>query len=223
MGGVLMQLPPYVTAKHPDKTHETLRYLEWAQVKLAEGLPDAPMLVEFRHPSWVIGDQLAETMRFLSERDMVYVSVDSPQFPERTTMPPVTAATAPWAYVRLHGRNRETFFAKVPSAAERFDYLYTPDELAEWDEPIRDLADETERAWVMFNNCKYDYAPRNAREMAEILGDVVAPREGGAATGEPAESGGASGSSPTAPQAGEPSGGLDGPAEPGSDQLGFDI
>ena len=28
----------------------------------------------------------------------------------------------------------------------------------------------------MFNNCKYDYAPRNARDMAEILGDVAAPR-----------------------------------------------
>ena len=37
----------------------------------------------------------------------------------------------------------------------------------------------------MFNNCKYDYAPRNAREMAEILGDVVASREGGAVTGDP--------------------------------------
>jgi hypothetical protein len=39
----------------------------------------------------------------------------------------------------------------------------------------------------MFNNCKYDYAPRNAREMAEILGDIVAPREGDVATGDPAD------------------------------------
>jgi hypothetical protein len=37
----------------------------------------------------------------------------------------------------------------------------------------------------MFNNCKYDYAPRNAREMAEVLGDVVAPR-----LGEPRDSNG---------------------------------
>ena len=51
--------------------------------------------------------------------------------------------------------------------------------------PDPELADETERTWVMFNNCKYDYAPTNAREMAEILGDVVAERAGGAATGEP--------------------------------------
>jgi uncharacterized protein YecE (DUF72 family) len=211
MGGVLMQLPPYITAKYPDKTHETLRYLEWAQTKLAEGLPDAPMLVEFRHPSWVVGKQLGETMSFLSDHEMVYVSVDAPQFPESSTMPPMTAATASWAYVRLHGRNRETYFARVPSAAERFDYLYTPDELAEWDSPVRALADETERTWVMFNNCKYDYAPRNAREMAEILGDVVAPREGGAATGEPVGGDSASqGEDEKAP-------------EPGSDQLGLDI
>ena len=31
----------------------------------------------------------------------------------------------------------------------------------------------------MFNNCKYDYAPRNARELADILGpELVAPWEG---------------------------------------------
>ncbi len=90
-------------------------------------------------------------------------------------MPPVTAATAPFGYVRLHGRNQGTWNARTASAADRFDYLYTPEELSEWREPIRQLAEETERTWVMFNNCKYDYAPRNAREMAEILGDVVAP------------------------------------------------
>jgi uncharacterized protein YecE (DUF72 family) len=216
MGGVLMQLPPYITARYPDKTHETLRYLEWAQEMLAQGLPDTPMLVEFRHPSWVVGDQLSETMRFLSEHDMAYVSVDAPQFPERSTMPPVTAATAPWAYVRMHGRNRETYFARVPSAAERFDYLYTSDELAEWAGPISELAEQTERTWVMFNNCKYDYAPRNARDMAEILGDLIAPREGGAATGEPAaaaEGGGAPGDASSGAEE----------SQPGSDQLGLDI
>ena len=82
-------------------------------------------------------------------------------------------------------------FARNLSASERFDWLYTPDELAEWREPIRKLAGETERTWVMFNNCRYDYAPRNAREMAEILGDVVADRRSGAPTGEAASPDGA--------------------------------
>jgi uncharacterized protein YecE (DUF72 family) len=138
-------------------------------------------------------------------------------------MPPVTGATAPWAYVRMHGRNRETYFARVPSAAERFDYLYTSEELAEWAEPISDLAEQTERAWVMFNNCKYDYAPRNARDMAGILGDLIAPREGGAATGEPtAAAGGAPASGESRAALGEGSGGAEEP-RPGSDQLGLDI
>jgi len=186
MGGVLMQFPPFVTAKYPDHTSESLRYLEWAQEQLAHGFgerADVPMLVEFRHPSWVEGKQLDQTMKFLADRGMVHVSVDAPQFPDRSTMPPVTAATAPWAYVRMHGRNRDTYFSRVGSAADRFDYLYTADELREWERPIRELAGETERTWVMFNNCKYDYAPRNAREMAEILGDLVAPRLSGG-TGE---------------------------------------
>jgi uncharacterized protein YecE (DUF72 family) len=89
----------------------------------------------------------------------------------------------------MHGRNRDTYFARTGSAADRFDWLYAPEELGEWSEPIRELAGETERTWVMFNNCKYDYAPRNAREIAEILGDVVAPRPGGVPTGEPAAEG----------------------------------
>ena len=75
--------------------------------------------------------------------------------------------------------------SRTASAADRFDYLYTPAELAEWRAPIERLAEETERTWVMFNNCKYDYAPRNAREMALILGDIVAERIRHTPTGEP--------------------------------------
>jgi len=183
MGGVLMQFPPYFAATDPKRTARHLDYLESAQTMLEP--VGAPMLVEFRHPSWVTGAQRGRTMRFLADHDMAYVSVDAPQFPERSTMPPLAEATAPWAYVRMHGRNRDTYFARTGSAADRFDWLYTADELAEWADPIRELADETERTWVMFNNCKYDYAPRNAREIAGILGDVVALRAGDTPTGEP--------------------------------------
>jgi len=125
-------------------------------------------------------------MRFLADRNLTFVAVDAPQIPNSHIMPPVTAATSNLGYVRFHGRNAGTWNARTSSAADRFDYLYEPAELAEWTDPIKKLADETERTWVMFNNCKYDYAPRNAREMAEILGDVVAPREGGVPTGDPA-------------------------------------
>lgn len=176
LGGVLMQFPPYFEATDHARMHEHLGYIEYA----AEKLGDTRVLVEFRHPSWVTGARAAETMKFLSDRGLSYVSVDAPQFADRSTMPPLAAATSDWSYVRLHGRNRETYFGKSASAADRFDYLYTAEELAEWSPRVRELAAESDTTWVMFNNCKNDYAPRNAREMAEILGDVVQPYGGGA-------------------------------------------
>jgi uncharacterized protein YecE (DUF72 family) len=182
MGGVLMQFPPYFTALDPERTIANLGYIEWAREQLAE----ERMLVEFRHPSWVEGRQLPQTLAFLAERDITFVAVDSPQFETGGAVQPLTAVTAPWAYVRFHGRNREMWHARTQSAADRFDYLYREAELQEWRESLRNLAEDTERTWVMFNNCKYDYAPRNAAEMASILGDVVAPRRWDVPTGEPA-------------------------------------
>ncbi|MDP2232097.1 MAG: DUF72 domain-containing protein [Actinomycetota bacterium] len=184
LGGVLMQYPPYITATDPKRTNDTLERIEVAQ-QMLDGLP---LFVEFRHNSWVTGRHLGQTMKFLADRQMTYVAVDAPQLAGGTTMPPITAATAPWAYVRFHGRNREMWNARTSTAAERFDYLYTAEELGGWAFQLKQLAEDTERTWVMFNNCRNDYAPRNAREMAEILGDIVAPRHGGVRTGEPAPS-----------------------------------
>jgi uncharacterized protein YecE (DUF72 family) len=97
-------------------------------------------------------------------------------------MPPMSALTSDWAYVRFHGRNAETWFKRTGSSADRFDYLYATDELKEWEPKIRELAAEARETFVMFNNNKYDYAQRNAAEISTILGDLVPPRVGG---GEP--------------------------------------
>jgi uncharacterized protein YecE (DUF72 family) len=183
LGGILMQFPPYFTALDTDRLHRNLDYLEYCRDKLA----GERMLVEFRHPSWVSGTQCAQTMAFLEDRDLSYVSVDAPQFPERSTMPPIAEATSGFAYVRLHGRNRDTYFARTATAADRFDYLYTPEELEEWREPVRRLTEAADETYVMFNNCRYDYAPRNAAEMAEILDDLVEPLPDGALPGEEPE------------------------------------
>ena len=181
MGGVLMQYPPSFSAVDRDHERRNLALIDRA----AAILSPLPVLVEFRHASWVTGSQLARTTRFLADRGLSYVAVDAPTIPGGTVMPPVSAATAPLGYVRLHGRNAAMWNAHTVSAADRFDYLYTRDELEEWRAPIDNLSAQTDRTFVMFNNCKYDYAPRNARELAEILGDLVAPRADDHPTGEP--------------------------------------
>jgi len=183
MGGVLMQYPPWFTALDTAKREHNLGEIERA----AELLHPLPVFVEFRHASWVSPAHRERTMKFLADRDLTFVGVDAPRVPGSPVMPPLTAATARFGYVRFHGRNVDTWHARTASAADRFDYLYTPDELAEWRQPVLDLAESTERTWVMFNNCKYDYAPRNAREMAAILGDIVAERAGHVPTGEPVD------------------------------------
>lgn len=178
LGGILMQFPPFFTALDEALHDENLAYIDYARGKLGK----RRMLVEFRHPSWVDEGRVRQTLSFLADRDISYVAVDAPQFPTRTTMPPLVAATSKIGYVRLHGRNRETYFARNVSAADRFDYLYAPAELEEWAPRVRELAEGTDVTYVMFNNCKYDYAPRNARELAGILGpDLVAPWEGATA------------------------------------------
>lgn len=174
LGGILMQFPPFFTALDEAMLEENLAYIDYARGKLGK----RRMLVEFRHPSWVEEGRSRQTLKFLADRDITYVGVDAPQFPTHTTMPPMVAATSSVGYVRLHGRNRDTYFARNVAASDRFDYLYSKEELAEWVPRVRDLAESTDVTYVMFNNCKYDYAPRNAREFADMLGEIAAPSPG---------------------------------------------
>ena len=143
LGGILMQFPSYVVYKSA-----SLEYLEWAQ----EQLRGDEMLVEFRHASWLDDDNRAETLRFLEEHGMTYVIVDAPQTGGRNVLPTVVATTSETAYVRFHGRNAETWNKRTGSAAERFDYLYSDDELREWAPRLRELAQETRTVYAMFNN-----------------------------------------------------------------------
>jgi uncharacterized protein YecE (DUF72 family) len=107
---------------------------------------------------------------FLREQNVPYVIVDEPQgFPN--SVPAVWEATSDeMAVVRFHGRNRETWNKRKISAAERFDYLYSEDELQEFVEPVRRLAEQTKDVHAIFNNCYEDKAIQNAQQFAAMLG-----------------------------------------------------
>jgi uncharacterized protein YecE (DUF72 family) len=143
LGGILFQLPPYVVWKPA-----SVDYLEWAQ----EQLGGDTMLVEFRHRSWFEDDVRDEVLRWLEERGMAYVTVDAPKVDAKNVPPTVVAATAPMSYVRFHGRNAATWNKRGGSAAERFDYTYSEEELREWVEPLRELSTRSEEAYAFFNN-----------------------------------------------------------------------
>jgi uncharacterized protein YecE (DUF72 family) len=167
LGLILLQFPPYFTAE--------VRNREYI-LRAAKLLAPDPVAVEFRHASWVADDVLPETLAFLGDNHLAYVCVDEPRLDSPTVLPPVAAVTAPDAYVRFHGRNAATWNARVGSAAERFRYLYSDEELSEWTGTIHTLAAEAETTYVMFNNCYADYAPRNARQLSGLL-DLADPSD----------------------------------------------
>ena len=165
LGAVLFQFPPWFV--HSGEHADYLR-------ALPERLPSWPLAVEFRGGGWMSDSAAADTLRLLEDAGLTYVSVDEPQG-FRSSTPPVVAATAPLAIVRLHGRNAATWEARTRVASDRFKYLYGDEELEEWVPRVRELARQSAAVHVLFNNNYEDWGMRNARRMAQLLGTERQP------------------------------------------------
>ncbi len=169
--GVLLQYPSgFVKSQEAKQKLATVRAL----------LDPLVPMVEYRHRSWMQEDERADTLSYLERQGLAYVSVDSPRTRASNVLPPIAAATHPLAYVRLHGRNWRTWNVRgARSSAERFDWMYSAEELAEWVEPLGRLAEEAEEVYAMFNNNRYDYAPRSAAELRRLLDEAEITASGG--------------------------------------------
>ena len=160
LGAVLFQFPQWFVISRKNK-----EYL----VECAERLSDFRIAVEFRHRTWLEERNREETLSFLEEHDLPFVCVDMPQGFD-SSLPPVAAATAKdLAMVRFHGRDPVQWKKKNVSAAERFRYDYSRQELEEWAPRIRDLAESARETHVLMNNCYQDYAVKSARQLSSLL------------------------------------------------------
>jgi uncharacterized protein YecE (DUF72 family) len=136
-------------------------------------------LVEFRHRSWLEDDERADTLGFLEANGLAYVSVDAPPTRASNVLPPVAAATNRVAYVRFHGRNVKTWNIKAEKSSERFNWMYTAEELSEWVEKLQSLAENADEVYAMFNNNRDDFAPRSAVLLRGLLDEAGIPATGG--------------------------------------------
>ena len=73
------------------------------------------------------------------------------------------------AIVRFHGRNRGTWEARGVVASDRFDYVYSRQEMAEWMPRIRYLRERASDVHLIMNTNKGDQGIVNARTMASLL------------------------------------------------------
>jgi uncharacterized protein YecE (DUF72 family) len=168
--GVLLQYHPRFV-----KSVAAKRELALARDRLDPLVP----LVEFRHRSWMEPDERSDTLGFLEEHGLAYVSVDAPLTRATNVAPRVASTTHRTAVIRFHGRNAQTWNIRGGSAADRFDWMYSAEELAEWVEPTRLLAERADEVYALFNNNRDDFAPRSAVIFRALLDEAGIPATGG--------------------------------------------
>ena len=159
LGSVLFQYPPWFTPRR-DNRKEVER--------LRERIPDYLVAVEFRSPMWVAEERdRRRTLDLLDEHRLVYVCVDAPPV---SGLPRILAVTNEELLVmRFHGRSDATWKDTSLSAAERFRYLYSREELGELAQALVQTAQQAREAHLLMNNCYRDYAVRNAAELRDLL------------------------------------------------------
>ena len=155
-----------VLAQFPWSFRRTPRNRLWLG-RVLDAFDEYPLAVEFRHGSW----DKPEVYEGLRERNVAFCNIDQPLF--KDSLPPGEAVTASLAYVRLHGRNKENWFRKDAGRDERYDYLYTEEELTPWVCRIKRMREKAEEILVVTNNHFQGQAVVNALELAYGLNKTI--------------------------------------------------
>lgn len=162
LGAVLFQFPHWFVMRRASFEHigEIRRRL--AQYAIA---------IEFRHESWFDNQRHRNaTLALERELEISNVTVDEPQGLPGSIPTVWDVTNEKLAILRLHGRNASTWNKRnLVSAAERFDYDYTPQELGAFVPHLHALASQSREVHVVFNVNKADQGVRGARSMLDLL------------------------------------------------------
>lgn len=165
LGAVLIQFP---WSFRPSS--EATAYVR----SLCEWFSPFPTAVEVRHGAWAAPRHL----RFFSDTGITLCGIDQPVIGNSFTPHTYSPANGR-AYFRLHGRNREKWFSSEATRDDRYDYLYSADELSFWRDKIHHAAERAQKIFVVLNNHFRGQAVVNGLELKAMLtGEASrAPRE----------------------------------------------
>jgi len=160
LGALLAQFPPSFKDSPPARA-----YLAW----LLRAFADYPMAVELRHRSW--SDRIAETLTLINSFESAWVQIDEPKFRfsiRQNYLPNVKG----FYYMRLHGRNVETWW-RHDQSEDRYDYLYSDDELKEFSETAGAARRLVKKAYLYTNNHFSAKSVANATMIKQQLGEPI--------------------------------------------------
>lgn len=154
LGALLLQFPAAFR-----NTEESRDYV----TRLRAQFTEYPLVLEVRHASWAAPG----TLDFLANLEIGLCNIDQPLF--KSSLKPSALATSPTGYIRLHGRNYRSWFTENSHVGERYDYLYSPQELGPWIDRIQAVNQSAENTYVVTNNHYLGKAVVNALEISSIL------------------------------------------------------
>lgn len=160
LGAVLLQFPWSFKNTPEERTFLT---------QLISRFKEYPLVVEVRHASW----NTAATYEELADLGVGICNIDQPLF--KKSIKPAALTTSPVGYVRLHGRNYQNWFREAAPRDERYNYLYSQDELEPWITRIKEVAKEAKETYVITNNHFLGKAVVNAVEIKSIITEQRVP------------------------------------------------
>lgn len=164
-GGLLIQFP-YSFAL----TKENANHVK----NLLDIFSEYDKFIELRHNSWLI----ERFFNFVSSNKSSLCTIDQPVIGKSVEFNPVTAGDN--LYIRFHGRNTKAWKASLGNfgkpqtyeeQSERYDYLYSPGELVEIEQKIKEVLDTVKKVFIIMNNHPHGNAVANALELLHMLNE----------------------------------------------------
>ena len=153
LGALLAQFP--ISFKCTD---ENRAYVE----QLVRLFRSYPLVLEIRHASW----NEPEVLAWIEGLHVGLCNIDQPLLGR--AIRPSAHATSVVGYIRLHGRNYKQWFAET-NVRDRYDYLYSMEELAKWKDRALEVAGKAETTYVVANNHNLGKAAVNALELVSMI------------------------------------------------------
>jgi uncharacterized protein YecE (DUF72 family) len=160
LGALLAQFP--ASFKNDPASREYLAHL-------LRAFAEYPVAVELRHKSW--SDTIADTLQLLNTFAAAWVQIDEPKFRfsiRQNYLPNVKG----FYYMRLHGRNADKWW-RHDQSEDRYDYLYSADELKEFSETADAARQLVKKAYLYTNNHFSAKSVANATMIKQQLGEPI--------------------------------------------------